>query len=143
MEEEEEYIYFQPPLQMDAGDRYRASTSGSTRAKSSSIWGNTGMEAFSGSSGNEDDEEALKWAALQKLPTFDRLKKGLLFGSRGANEVGIEDLGYEDKRKLVERLFNNVQDDNEQFLLKYRNRLDRYLLCLRYLISEVFDWNNV
>lgn len=127
---------------MDAGDLFKASSSiraasrrsGSTRGNSSSIWRNTGMEAFSRSSRDEDDEEALKWAALEKLPTFDRLRKGLLFGSKGANEVGVEDLGYEDKRKLVERLVNNVEEDNENFLLKHRNRIDRYIYNYIYLL---------
>ncbi|KAL9167878.1 hypothetical protein ABFS82_05G126500 [Erythranthe guttata] len=106
-----------------SGDVYKAG--GSFRANSSSIWRNTGMEVFSRSSREEDDEEALKWAALEKLPTFDRLRKGLLFGSKGANEIDVNDLGVEDKRSLVERLVNTVEDDNEKFLLKLRNRIDR------------------
>ncbi|KAL0447518.1 UNVERIFIED_CONTAM: Pleiotropic drug resistance protein 1 [Sesamum latifolium] len=73
----------------------------------------------------EDDEEALKWAALEKLPTFDRLRKGLLFGSKGANEVDVQSLGFQDKRNLVERLVNTVEEDNEKFLLKLRKRIDR------------------
>ncbi|CAA3015022.1 pleiotropic drug resistance 1-like, partial [Olea europaea subsp. europaea] len=92
---------------MDAGDLYKASSSlrvGSLRANSSSIWRNTGIEVFSRSSREEDDEEALKWAALEKLPTFDRLRKGLIFGSKGANEVDIQNLGFQDKRNLVDRL---------------------------------------
>ncbi|KAL0393951.1 UNVERIFIED_CONTAM: Pleiotropic drug resistance protein 1 [Sesamum latifolium] len=118
---------------MDAGDLYKASSSlratskrsSSFRANSSNIWRNTGIEVFSRSSREEDDEEALKWAALEKLPTFDRLRKGLLFGSKGANEVEVQNLGYEDKRNLVERLVNTVEEDNEKFLLKLRNRIDR------------------
>ncbi|XP_047971723.1 pleiotropic drug resistance protein 1-like [Salvia hispanica] len=120
---------------MDTGELYRASNSlrapstrggsASYRANSSNIWRNTGMEVFSRSAREEDDEEALRWAALEKLPTFDRLRKGLIFGSKGANEIEIENLGYDDKRKLVERLVTNVEDDNEKFLLKHRNRLDR------------------
>ncbi|XP_051119662.1 pleiotropic drug resistance protein 1-like [Andrographis paniculata] len=116
------------------GDLYKASSSlrassrradQSFRANSSGIWRNTGMEVFSRSSREEDDEEALKWAALEKLPTFDRLRKGLLFGSKGANEIDVGDLGFDDKRSLVERLVNNVEEDNEKFLLKLRNRIDR------------------
>ncbi|KAL1552517.1 transcription factor [Salvia divinorum] len=119
---------------MDAGELFKASNSlrapstrgsASYRVDSSNIWRNTGMEVFSRSARDEDDEEALKWAALEKLPTFDRLRKGLIFGSKGANEVEIENLGYDDKRKLVERLVTNVEDDNEKFLLKHRNRIDR------------------
>ncbi|CAA3019170.1 pleiotropic drug resistance 1, partial [Olea europaea subsp. europaea] len=118
---------------MDTGDVIRTSNSlrassrshGSLRANSASIWRNTGIEAFSRSSRDEDDEEALKWAALEKLPTFDRLKKGLLYGSEGVNEVDVHDLGFQDKKNLIERLVNVVEEDNEKFLLKLRNRIDR------------------
>ncbi|KAK6912131.1 hypothetical protein RJ641_024224 [Dillenia turbinata] len=51
---------------------------GSLRRNSSSMWRNNGIEAFSRSSRDEDDEEALRWAALEKLPTYNRLRKGLL-----------------------------------------------------------------
>ncbi|GER36587.1 pleiotropic drug resistance protein [Striga asiatica] len=108
---------------MDAGDLYKVSNS--IRSNSSNIWRNTGMEAFSRSAREEDDEEALKWAALEKLPTFDRLRKGLLFGSKGANEVDVRNLGFEDKRTLIQRLVNTVEEDNEKFLLKLRDRIDR------------------
>ncbi|KZV28328.1 Pleiotropic drug resistance 12 [Dorcoceras hygrometricum] len=111
---------------MDPGDLYKASSSlrASTR-QGSNIWRNTGLEVFSRSSRDEDDEEALKWAALEKLPTFDRLRKGLLFGSKGANEIDVQNLGFADKRNLVDRLVNTVDEDNEKFLLKLRNRIDR------------------
>ncbi|KAL0284493.1 UNVERIFIED_CONTAM: Pleiotropic drug resistance protein 1 [Sesamum angustifolium] len=118
---------------MDTDDIYKGSSSmraskrqrESFRANSSNIWRNTGIEVFSRSSREEDDEEALKWAALEKLPTFDRLRKGLLFGSKGANEVDVQSIGFQDKRNLVERLVNTVEEDNEKFLLKLRNRIDR------------------
>lgn len=118
---------------MDAGDLYKASGSlrssskrgESLRANSSSMWRNTGLEVFARSSREEDDEEALKWAALEKLPTFDRLRKGLLLGSRGANEIEVNDLALHDKKQLIERLVQTVEDDNEKFLLKLRNRIDR------------------
>ena len=85
------------------------------------------MDIFSKSSvREEDDEEALKWASLEKLPTFDRLKKGLLFGSQGVgfSEVDIDTLGYDDRRKLVDRLVRVAEEDNEKFLLKLKNRID-------------------
>ena len=84
------------------------------------------MEVFSNSSRDENDEDALKWAALEKLPTYDRLRKGLLFGSQGvAQEVDVENLGYEERQKLLERLVKTPEDDNEKFLVKLRARLDR------------------
>ncbi|KAK1434085.1 hypothetical protein QVD17_11003 [Tagetes erecta] len=124
---------------MDGTDIYKAANSirlgslravssaaGSLRAGSTSIWRNSGMDVFSKSSHEEDDEEALKWASLEKLPTFDRLRKGLLFGSTGpANEVDIDNLGTEDRKHLLDRLVKVADEDNERFLLKLRDRLDR------------------
>ena len=84
------------------------------------------MEVFNRSSREEDDEEALKWAALEKLPTFDRLRKGILTTSKGeANEINIESLGFEQRKQLLERLVKVAEQDNEKFLMKVRNRIDR------------------
>ncbi|KAL8123018.1 pleiotropic drug resistance protein 1-like [Apium graveolens] len=104
----------------------KKSAVGSLRATSSSLWRDKGMDIFSKSVKDEDDEEALKWASLEKLPTFDRLKKGLLFGSQGVgfNEVDIDNLGYDDRRKLIDRLVKVAEEDNEKFLLKLKNRID-------------------
>ncbi|GAA0165574.1 ATP-binding cassette [Lithospermum erythrorhizon] len=119
---------------MNAGDIYKAGASmrGSMRRDSSSIWRNsTGMDIFSRSGRDENDEEALKWAALEKLPTFDRLKKGLFFGSQGvAQEIDVENLGYQQRKVLLERLINTAEEDNEKFLLKLRDRLDRVAIDL-------------
>lgn len=74
----------------------------------------------------EDDEEALKWAAIQKLPTFARLRKGLLTSSEGeATEIDIKKLGLQERRALLERLVRLAEEDNERFLLKLRHRIDR------------------
>ncbi|KAJ8755482.1 hypothetical protein K2173_019280 [Erythroxylum novogranatense] len=110
---------------MEGGDIYRASNS--LRRGSSSVWRNTGMDAFSVSSREEDDEEALKWAALEKLPTYDRLRKGILTSaSKGiATEIDIHNLGFQERKHLVERLVKVAEEDNERFLLKLRNRIDR------------------
>ncbi|KAG9150960.1 hypothetical protein Leryth_003090 [Lithospermum erythrorhizon] len=102
-----------------------ASLRGSMRGNSSSLWRNSGMDVFSHSARDEDDEEALKWAALEKLPTFDRLRKGLIFGSQGAQEIDVDNLDYQDKKRLIERLVKTPEEDNEKFLLKLRDRLDR------------------
>ena len=125
-------------MTMDGSDIYKAANSirlGSLRAvstsslrhESASAWSNSGMDIFSKSSREEDDEEALKWASLEKLPTFDRLKKGLLFGSTGpSNEVNVDNLGTSYRRHLLDRLVKVADEDNEKFLLKLRARLDRY-----------------
>ncbi|XP_056166397.1 pleiotropic drug resistance protein 1-like [Syzygium oleosum] len=112
---------------MDGGDIYSASNS--LRATSSSMWRNRAatVDAFSRSSRDEDDEEALRWAAIEKLPTFERLQKGILTASRGggANEIDIKNLGFHERKRLLERLVRVTEEDNESFLLKLRNRIDR------------------
>ncbi|XP_058751871.1 pleiotropic drug resistance protein 1-like [Vicia villosa] len=106
------------------GDIYRATNS--LRARSSTVWRNSGVEVFSKSSREEDDEEALKWAALEKLPTYNRLRKGLLTASHGgAHEVDVSDIGFHEKQKLLERLVKVAEEDNERFLLKVKERVDR------------------
>ncbi|XP_060181741.1 pleiotropic drug resistance protein 1 [Lycium barbarum] len=107
------------------GRSIRGSLRGSIRENSNSIWRNNGVEVFSRSARDEDDEEALKWAALEKLPTYDRLRKGILFGSQGAGEVDVHDLGFQQRQSLLERLVKVADEDNEKFLLKLKNRIDR------------------
>ncbi|GJY80400.1 pleiotropic drug resistance protein 1-like protein [Tanacetum coccineum] len=98
----------------------------SLRSESTSVWRNSGMDVFSKSVREEDDEEALKWASLEKLPTFDRLRKGLIFDSTGpSHEVDVENLGPEDRKHLLDRLVHTADEDNEGFLLRLRDRLDR------------------
>ncbi|ONK70127.1 uncharacterized protein A4U43_C05F30540 [Asparagus officinalis] len=78
-------------------------------------------DVFSQSSRYEEDEEALKWAALERLPTFNRVRKGINEG----REIDVAELGIGDKKKLMERLVRVAEEDNERFLLKLKNRLDR------------------
>lgn len=109
---------------MEINDSRRRS--GSFRINSSSLWTNA-TDAFAKSSRQEDDEAALKWAALQSVPTFDRLKKGLMTGLRGETfEVDINNIGYEEKKKILERLIKVAERDNETFLLKLKDRMERY-----------------
>ncbi|WZZ57647.1 hypothetical protein YC2023_057754 [Brassica napus] len=99
--------------------------SNSLRRDSSGWKRDSGMEIFSRSSREEDDEEALKWAALEKLPTFDRLRKGILTASHGINQIDIEKLGFQDTKKLLERLIKVGDDEHEKLLWKLKNRIDR------------------
>ena len=122
---------------MEEGDSFKAGSrssfiAGSFRDSfnivSSSVWSNGGVEVFPTSFHEEDDEEALKWAAIQKLPTVARLRKGLLATPEGvASEVDIPKLRLQERRALLERLVRVAEDDNEKFLLKLRNRIDRYI----------------
>lgn len=111
---------------------------GSFRNGSSSIWRNSDADIFSNSFHREDDEEALKWAAIQKLPTISRMRKALLTSSEGrVDEIDVHKLGLQERRVLLERLVRTAQEDNEKFLLKLRERIDRWdFHSLFFLINE-------
>ncbi|KAJ8751713.1 hypothetical protein K2173_025884 [Erythroxylum novogranatense] len=105
------------------GDVFRIS---SARISSSNIWRNSTVEIFSTPSRDEDDEEALKWAALEKLPTYLRIRRGILTEQEGqSREIDIQSLGLIERRNLLERLIKIAEEDNEKFLLKLRQRIER------------------
>ncbi|XP_045828646.1 pleiotropic drug resistance protein 2-like [Trifolium pratense] len=77
-----------------------------------------------------DDEEELKWAALERLPTFERLKKSIVkqvieSGGFSYEEIDISKLGIHDKNKLMDGILRTVEEDNEKFLLKMKERIQR------------------
>ena len=111
---------------MESGDIYKAGSS--FKLSSSSIWRDTTLEVFSKSShdDDDDDEEALKWAALEKLPTYNRLKKGILTTPQGqASEIDIHHLGIKERKSLIERLVKVPEEDHENFLYKLKDRFER------------------
>ncbi|KAL5994754.1 ABC transporter G member 39 [Asimina triloba] len=107
---------------MDDTDLYRVA---SIHRTGSSIWKRECV--FSLSSREEDDEEALKWAALEKLPTYDRIRRGILSedAGEGLKEVNIQHLGFQGRKKVLEKLVRVAEEDNEAFLLKLKGRIDR------------------
>ena len=108
---------------MDNTNLYRV---GSLRRNGSSIWRNTNADNVFSQSTREDDEEALKWAALERLHTYDRIRKGILSGATGElKEVNVKDIGLQERKSLLERLIRVAQEDNERFLLKLKNRIEK------------------
>lgn len=88
-------------------------------------------EVFNRSS-RQDDEEELRWAAIERLPTYDRLRKGVLTqvldnGRIVHDEVDVTKLGIQDKKQLMDSMLKVVEDDNEKFLRRLRDRTDRYV----------------
>ena len=105
------------------------------RGGSGSVW-RRGDDVFSRSSREEDDEEALRWAALEKLPTYDRVRRAIVpldlgadgaeaAGGKGLVDVDVLSLGPRQRRALLERLVRVADEDNERFLLKLKDRIDR------------------
>ncbi|KAJ8423960.1 hypothetical protein Cgig2_008579 [Carnegiea gigantea] len=85
---------------------------------------------------HEEDEEALIWAALEKLPTYNRLRTSILKSYEetqnqdGVNkilhkEVDVRKLDVNDRIQFIDRLFKVAEEDNEKFLRKLRDRIDR------------------
>ncbi|XP_034574769.1 ABC transporter G family member 41 isoform X3 [Setaria viridis] len=70
-----------------------------------------------------DDEAELKWAAVERLPTLDRLHTSLLNGD--LRMVDIRRLGAAERRMVVDTLIANIQRDNLRLLRKQRQRMDR------------------
>ncbi|XP_057766257.1 pleiotropic drug resistance protein 1-like [Salvia miltiorrhiza] len=92
------------------------------------MWRNAaGSEIFSWSSRERDDEEALIWAALERLPTRARIRKGVYSEEKGgdAREVDVMNLGFAERKNLIDRLLDIAHQDNEVFLLKMKRRIDR------------------
>ncbi|GER28927.1 ABC transporter family protein [Striga asiatica] len=89
-----------------------------------------GQDTF-GRSGREfDDQEELIWAAIERLPTYDRTRKGVLKkvledGKVVREEVDFTHLGDQQKKRLMENILRVVDDDNERFLRRLRDRTDR------------------
>ncbi|CAN1747657.1 Pleiotropic drug resistance protein 2 [Linum perenne] len=76
----------------------------------------------------EDDEDHLKWAAIERLPTYDRLRKGILSNVVGSEsdgqEIDVSNLGVNERKILMESLLRVVEEDNEKLLRRIRQRTD-------------------
>ncbi|XP_024394096.1 ABC transporter G family member 29 isoform X2 [Physcomitrium patens] len=71
------------------------------------------------------DEEALRWAALEKLPTYDRLRTSVFQKHSGSvRQVDVKDLSKEDFRHLLQKAQRNADAEDEQLIVKLRKRLD-------------------
>ncbi|GAA0158882.1 ATP-binding cassette [Lithospermum erythrorhizon] len=83
-----------------------------------------------------EDEEALKWAAIERLPTYDRMRKTLLQsfevqhngnGSKKVmhKEVDVRNLDLNQRQEFIDHIFRVAEEDNEKFLKKFRHRIDK------------------
>lgn len=118
----------------------------SLRLGSRSSYRERGADVFSRASsaagaGSEDDEEALMWAALERLPTHSRVRKGFVVGDDGSGvELGLIDvagLGYQERTRLLDRLVRVAEEDHEHFLRRLKQRIDRWLSLASLLCSAL------
>ncbi|KAH6782331.1 pleiotropic drug resistance 1 [Perilla frutescens var. hirtella] len=81
---------------------------------------------------DEDGEEALIWGALEKFPTYDRLRASILTSlvetecSKNVVHrlVDVEKLDTHDRQEFFERVLKVAEEDHEKFLRKIRSRID-------------------
>ncbi|KAK3135929.1 hypothetical protein QOZ80_5BG0425410 [Eleusine coracana subsp. coracana] len=75
----------------------------------------------------ERDELEVKWAAIERLPTSDRLHTALLHGSSELEMVDVRRLGAAQRRAVVDSLIidGSSLSDNLRLLQKQRQRMER------------------
>ena len=102
---------------------------------------NSGLTDKADSIIEEDEEAQLRWAAIEKLPTFKRLRTSVLdIGSShdhdqessGSKECGgekkvvdVTKLGAVERHLFIEKLIKHIEHDNLRLLQKLRERVDR------------------
>ncbi|KAI4301667.1 hypothetical protein L6164_034920 [Bauhinia variegata] len=85
-----------------------------------------------------DDEHALLWAAIDRLPTFERLRSSLFdekenddnekedkADAKGKRVIDVTKLGAVERRLLIEKLIKHIEHDNLRLLKKIRKRIDK------------------
>lgn len=72
-----------------------------------------------------EDEEALRWAALERLPTYNRVRRGIFRDMVGdSKEIDVSELETGEQKLLLDRLISSVDDDPERFFDRMRRRFD-------------------
>ncbi|KAF8027596.1 hypothetical protein BT93_E0489 [Corymbia citriodora subsp. variegata] len=108
-----------------------------SRSRSKTNWGMdtafAGARQSSRTSRIDEDEEALKWAAIERLPTYDRLRTSI-FQTFVLNDeqnreqklvLDVRKMDLNDRQQFIDRIFKVAEEDNERFLRKLRNRIDK------------------
>lgn len=75
----------------------------------------------------EDDEVELQWAAIERLPTFKRLRTSLfnLVKGQSMSMIDVTKLGAPERQDFINKLLTKVEDDHRYLLQKLRERIDK------------------
>ncbi|KAH9292276.1 hypothetical protein KI387_042542, partial [Taxus chinensis] len=116
------------PLPLEGENGLGLTWTGSLRSGSTRLFGRSNSVFASQHQQQEDDEEALKWAALEKLPTYDRIRTSIFKQSEGGDEIlhqiDVRNMELGTRQQLLDRLVKAADQDNGPFLHKLRERLD-------------------
>ncbi|KAL7210715.1 hypothetical protein ACSBR1_032132 [Camellia fascicularis] len=98
--------------------------------------GSSFKSSHSDSIQEEDDELALQWAVIERLPTYKRLKTSLFDSNHhdngrsstefeGKRVIDVTKLGALEQHLFIEKLIKHLENDNLRLLQKLRERIDR------------------
>nr|XP_043614363.1 ABC transporter G family member 35-like [Erigeron canadensis] len=89
------------------------------------------------------DEEALRWAALEKLPTYNRIRTTIFKSYDILTDHDLQTPSTDDKlfldvrqldskahQRFIDNIFKHAEEDNGRFLRKFRDRIDKVGLSL-------------
>ncbi|KAA8545299.1 hypothetical protein F0562_020083 [Nyssa sinensis] len=79
-----------------------------------------------------DDERAMQWKAIERLPTFERLRSSLFdeydeskVDVEGKRVIDVTQIGAVERRMFIEKLFKHIENDNLRLLHKLRKQIDK------------------
>lgn len=94
--------------------------------------GSSSSSSFREESRSMEDETELQWAAIERLPTYTRLRtclmdNGLLNGQQDQTlvDVDVTKLKALQRRVFIEKLITKIEDDNRRLLLKLKDRIQK------------------
>ncbi|XP_061351458.1 pleiotropic drug resistance protein 3-like isoform X2 [Gastrolobium bilobum] len=79
---------------------------------------------------DNDEGDALPWAEIQRLPTFERINSALFdvhdgMETKGKQVVDVSKLGAQERHMFIEKLIKHIENDNLRLLQKLRKRIDK------------------
>lgn len=78
------------------------------------------------SSAHIDEQILSQWSAIDRLPTFERLKSSLFDENEdGKRVVDVTKIGGPQRRLFIDKLIKHIQHDNLKILHKMRKRIDK------------------
>ncbi|PRQ53696.1 putative pleiotropic drug resistance protein PDR/CDR [Rosa chinensis] len=87
---------------------------------------------------NDDDEVELQWAAIERLPTFERIRTSLMDCNKEDDDhegkskrvVDVTKLEALERHVFIDNLLKEIEGDNQRLLQKLKERIERVGLQL-------------
>lgn len=76
---------------------------------------------------DQDESIALQWAAIDRLPTFTKLRTSLFYDGVDVKgkRVDVTKLGPVERHMFIGKLINHIENDNLRLLQNIRERIDK------------------